>query len=226
MKWGDFFWLAVFSGITALLIIPETHRIFVELTNTYPYMMGFVKFAIMATMGELLSIRIISGKWEKTPGMVYKAVIWGIVGMLIVLMFGIFSFGVEGCIKSKLLFAGNEFFAPILSAFFISAIMNLTFAPVFMAAHRMTDTYIEMRTEGLKTSWSDIIDKIDWKDFIRFVVGRIVPFFWIPMHTITFFLPSEYRVLMAAYLSIALGVILYYAGRRKSAANIMKIGSS
>ncbi|MCX7905011.1 MAG: Mpv17/PMP22 family protein, partial [Caloramator sp.] len=51
--------------------------------------------------------------------------------------------------------------------------------------------------------------------FISFVVLKTIPFFWIPAHTITFLLPSEYRVLMASFLSIALGAILSLAKRKK-----------
>jgi hypothetical protein len=43
---------------------------------------------------------------------------------------------------------------------------------------------------------------------------KTIPLFWIPAHTITFSLPPEYRVLMASFLSIALGGILAFAKRR------------
>lgn len=52
---------------------------------------------------------------------------------------------------------------------------------------------------------------------MTFVVGKTLPLWWIPVHTLTFLLPSEYRVLVAAYLSIVLGIILTYARRRKAA---------
>ena len=37
---------------------------------------------------------------------------------------------------------------------------------------------------------------------------KTIPFFWVPAHTITFMLPPEYQIVMAAYLSVALGIIL------------------
>jgi hypothetical protein len=40
------------------------------------------------------------------------------------------------------------------------------------------------------------------------VFKKTIPFFWYPAHTITFLLPSEQRVLFAALLGIALGVLL------------------
>lgn len=215
MRRGDYIWIILLGAISAVLVIPATHKVFAEATNLHPYIMGFVKFAIMATMGELLGIRIGEGSWKKTTGMAYKAVIWGIVGMLVVLMFSIFSNGVAGAVKANLLFVGSGALKSILSAFFISAIMNLTFGPMFMAAHRISDTYIDMRAEGKSISLQEVIDKIEWSSFIKFIVGKIVPFFWIPAHTITFLLPAEYRVIVSAYLSVALGIILAYARRRQ-----------
>ncbi len=108
----------------------------------------------------------------------------------------------------------------LLNAFLVSAIMNLTFGPAFMAAHRISDTYIDLRVEGLKPSISQVITRIDWPGFYTFVVGKTVPFFWIPAHTITFLLPTVYRVLWAVYLSMALGAILAYARQKTSAAPV------
>ena len=51
--------------------------------------------------------------------------------------------------------------------------------------------------------------------FVSFVLMKTIPIFWIPAHTITFLLPSEYRVLSAAFLSIALGAILAFAKKKK-----------
>jgi hypothetical protein len=45
---------------------------------------------------------------------------------------------------------------------------------------------------------------------------KTIPFFWIPAHTLTFLLPSEYRVLAAAMLSIALGLILTITKKKPS----------
>jgi hypothetical protein len=214
---GDFAWLTVLCGFSSLLILPSTHQVFVSATQGHPYIMGFIKFAILATMGELLAIRIVSGRWNKTIGMVYKAILWGFFGMSIVLMFEIYLNGVNGAVTKGLLFAGEGAVRTILSAFYVSALMNITFAPAFMAVHRMTDLYVDRMCEGQgeRLTLSTIITIIDWNGFIQFVVLKTIPFFWIPAHTVTFMLPPEYRVLAAAYLSIALGAILSYARRRQ-----------
>ena len=213
---GDYLWLLTFCGVSALLVIPATHRIFINGTQAHPYLLGFIKFMVLATLGELLAIRIVSGRWSRPHGMAYKSVLWGVFGMMIVLMFEIYLSGVGGAVKKELLFVGDGAFSAVLTAFFISALMNLTFAPAFMAVHRMTDTYIDMRADGQSPNWREVVAKIDWPCFIAFVVARTIPFFWIPAHTVTFLLPPEYRVLSAAYLSIALGAILSYARRKKT----------
>ncbi len=61
MKKGDFFWLFGLSAFIAILVTPVTHKMFVEFTTEHAYMGGFVKFFILATMGELLAIRIVTG---------------------------------------------------------------------------------------------------------------------------------------------------------------------
>ncbi len=216
MKKGDLLWIVVLCAFTALLAIPATHGAFIAATDAHPYLMGFIKFALLATMGELLAARLAAGKWSKLPGMPLKVVIWGIIGILIVLMFTLYSAGVAGAAGKNLLFVGSGFYSPFLKAFYTSVFMNLTFAPAFMAAHRMTDTWIEIRAAGGRPGWPAIVDNIDWKGFYKFVAAKTIPFFWIPAHTVTFMLPPEYRVLASAYLSIALGVILAYARNRKA----------
>jgi hypothetical protein len=213
---GDLIWASCLGILIALLVVPITRGGFISLTGRFPYAMGFVKFAVLATMGEMLSIRILSGIWRRSKGLLAKAAIWGIIGMLIVLMFGIYSNGVAGAVARGLLPVGQGALAQILTAFYISVIMNLTFAPVFMAAHRMSDTYIDLRADGVRPSLEELLHAIDWKGFFKFVVLITIPAFWVPAHTITFLLPPEFRVLAAAFLSIALGVILSFARRAQS----------
>jgi len=140
MKRGDIAWGIAFLCITAFLIIPATNEIFIIATKAHPYLLGFIKFAVMATMGELLAARIGSGKWIKITGISYKAVIWGVIGMLSVLMFSLYSNGVAGSIRDNLIFVGEGRVSIFLSAFLVSSIMNLTFSPVFMAAHSISNT--------------------------------------------------------------------------------------
>lgn len=212
LKKGDFLWAFALAAVCGFLLFPATHEIFNTATKAHPFLMGFVKFAILATLGELLAIRIATGNWKIPSGVVARAAVWGFLGMVIVLVFGVFANGITALLANGTLPGGDNKF---VFAFLTSLTMNFFFAPTMMAFHRVTDTYIDLKSEGKNASIPAITAKIDWNSFISFVVLKTIPFFWVPAHTITFLLPVEYRVLAAAFLSIALGAILAFAKRKK-----------
>lgn len=221
MKKYDFLWIVALAAVIAILVYPTTHVAFLLATKTHPYIMGFIKVAILATMGELLARRIAIGDWKKPTGILYRILVWGFIGMTFVLVFDIFASGVTAAMSKGLLPHMSEGLASKIGfAFFTSALMNLIFAPTFMAFHRVTDTYIDLgegKLENIfKVKLKDVVGKIDWNGFISFVILKTIPIFWIPAHTITFLLAPEYRVLMASFLSIAMGGILAFAKRRNT----------
>ena len=218
MKKGDFFWLAGLAAFITILVVPVTHEMFVKFITEHAYMGGFIKFFMLATMGELLARRIVTGDWNIPNGLLYRAFVWGLLGMVIVLIFSVFAAGIAGALENGFLPGGNSKFA---FAFFVSFIMNLSFAPTMMAFHRVTDTFIDLKYDNKKgkVTLSDVVKRIDWDGFISFVLLRTIPIFWIPAHTITFLLPLEYRVLSAAFLSIALGAILAFAKKKSGQLN-------
>lgn len=207
-------WGAVLLGVIAFLITPGTHTMFITASKTSPYLMGFVKFAVLATMGELLAIRIVTGSWKKPKGVLWRVIVWGMIGIMVTLMFVLFDAGVRSCMERGYLpfIEGEGFFPILMTAFFISAITNLYFGPSFMLFHRITDTWIDLgqgrMVQMRKLTLNEVLDAADLKGFVTFVACRTIPVFWIPAHTVTFMLPPEYRVLMAAMLSICLGAIL------------------
>ena len=211
---GDFIWASVLIIISTFLILPQTNKIYTYLNSIHPFILAFLKFSILATMGELLALRIISARWVKTKGVFTKAIVWGIVGITVVFMFMLFPLGIVGLVNKGVLYGGTGFGRTLLIGIYTSIVLNFAFAPVFMSVHRISDTFIDMRVGGLKPKIGEVIEKIDWPAFIKFVMGKTIPFFWIPVHTITFILPENYRVLFAAYLSIALGIILAYAKKK------------
>ncbi len=228
---GDLAWAAGIAAVAVFLLAPPTHALFVAATSAHPFLVAFAKFCLLATMGELLAIRIIAGAWFSPKGLAWRALVWGILGMVIVIVFEIFGSGVKAAMARGLLPGGDSKF---LFAFFVSSTMNLSFAPTMMMAHRFTDTLIDMKYErggagtaaghggasraatgpGASIGVADIVARIDWKSYVGFVLFRTIPLFWIPAHTITFLLPPEYRVLAAAFLSIALGAILAFAKKK------------
>lgn len=206
MKKGDYIWGGIILLIGIILLVEKTRDAFILFTDSYKLLGGFIKFAILSTMGEMLAQRLESKEWKFQSYFFTRAIIWGIIGIVITLMFTIFDAGVTRALEMKLLPGGESKF---VFAFFTSAVMNLTFAPTFMFTHKITDTYLDMKYEGIKDiSIKSIATRIDLNRFLSFVLGKTIPLFWIPAHTITFLIPGEYRVLFAASLSIALGVLL------------------
>ncbi|MGL5348626.1 MAG: hypothetical protein ACRDA3_14855 [Peptostreptococcaceae bacterium] len=214
MKKGDFIWGGVLAIWILILVIPSSRVVFISTTEAYPYIGGFVKFAILATMGELLGIRVLYGNWKKPNGILFRAIVWGLIGMLITLAMSVFPSGVLKAQEiGKLPFKDSIFAHALLT----SVVMNIIQSPTIFLFHKCTDTYIDekYRKNKGKVSLKEVSDKIDWYMYINFTVLKTIPFFWIPCHTIVFLLPSEYRVVASAFASIALGLILALSNKSK-----------
>ncbi len=201
---------AILAAFALILIIPASREVFKQLSGDHPYIMGFIKFALLATVGEILALRIRKKEWSLPVYVVWRLIIWGLIGIAITFMMKLYTNGVVSMMEKKLLPGPDEgFWKEFLRAFYTAALMNLTFGPVFMAFHKCTDKYLELRAGGRKKpGLKGIVNDIDWHGFISFTVLKTIPFFWIPAHTATFLLPPEYQVIAAAALSIALGIIL------------------
>lgn len=194
-------------AISMGLVFPASREAFVALTHNHYYPMSFLKFALLATMGELLATRILNRRWQCPKGLVAKAGVWGVLGMAVALVFSVFNGGAKAAMLAGLLPGCGLF----MTAFYTSALMNATFGPVLMATHRITDTYIDRKVDGLSPgTFIGAIEAVDWVSFIKIAVLKSLPFFWIPAHTLVFLLPPEFRVLASAYLSIVLGAMMAF----------------
>jgi len=213
---GDIIWGSAILVISLLFLLPDTNAVYITLNSNHPFVLGFLKFAILAMMGELLVIRIIGKEWKKVKGFFTKMLVWGIIGIVITFMFKLFPMGIQGLIDHDILFVGQGFIGRLLFGLYTSIVANFAFGPIFMAAHRIVDTYIDMRIEDKDATVNRVLNKIDWVDFIRLIVFRMLPLFWLPAHTLTFLLPEDYRILFAAYLSIVLGAMLAIVKRNDS----------
>ena len=233
----------IFILLTLLLVLsflpfPFLNNYHTAIFNpTYWYISSFIKFAILATLGESLGLRITKGVYNFDGfGLAPRAIVWGILGIGIKMAFVVFAvgtpvmlqklFGVETAVASmkanSILDAMNEGLGAtrVLTAFSISAFMNLIFAPVFMTLHKITDIHILDNKGTIKGFFSpikyyEIFPKLNWSVQWNFVFKKTIPFFWIPAHTITFLLPENYRIIFAAILGIILGVILSMAASKK-----------
>ena len=195
---------------------------FIGLTAQYPFGMSFLKFAILATLGECIALRITTGVYNRPGfGILPKAVIWGFLGLGIKVAFTVYGAGTFKLLTEMGLLSGapTSFGPKLLMSFSISVLINVLFAPVLMITHKLTDLHIA-KTGGTLGGLCTVPDvaalfqAIDWKSMWSFVLKKTIPFFWIPAHTITFMLPGHFQVLFAAALGIALGVILAFAGLR------------
>lgn len=204
---GDFLWGAVLLIWILILAIPATRSAFIETTDAYPYIGGFFKFFILATMGDLLGVRILNGEWIIPKGVIFKAMVWGILGMMITLVFAVFTGGAAVAqTTGKLPCAGSK----LAQAFFGSTIMNLTFGPMMYIYHKFGDLFIDLKYEkkGGRVTVKDLVDRVDWYTIVSFSWLKTCTFIWIPCHTLVFLLPVQYRVLASAFLSILLGILV------------------
>ncbi len=186
--------------ITLGLIFFVTRDFFLNFYNEYKLLGGFIKFFLLATIGDFVGLRLREKEWKIPNRIFLKAIVWGIIGVAIVMMFTIFPTGVAQLQADGILpFAGNTF----AHALFTSIFMNIIFAPTMMFFHRISDRVLDT-TVGL----TDAINGIDWNQFVHTVLFKTIPLFWIPAHTITFLIPKEYQVILAAILGIFLGLLL------------------
>ncbi|MFZ4522582.1 MAG: Mpv17/PMP22 family protein [Bacteroidales bacterium] len=225
-------------GITILLLLPffvfpPVFDAYKELNAAHGYLLSFVKFALLATLGEALGLRIRTGSYSKPGfGFIPRAMVWGFLGIVIKTAFVIFGEGAPMMLKTMgvvfpdanpadILRQSSFSWLKLFSAFSVSLTMNLLFAPVFMAFHRITDTHI-LHTGGTITGFfsrmpvGQYVKEINWQDFWDFVLKKTIPLFWIPAQTINFMLPEGYRVLVAAVYSVILGVLLSLAAMKQT----------
>lgn len=186
-------------------------------------LMSFIKFAILATLGEVIGLRIKTGSYyQKGFGLIPRALVWGFLGVTIYMAFAIFAAGTPlflekvGFTDAGSILQSELSWKKVLVSFSIATALNLFYAPVMMTFHKITDIHILENGGTLKgfltpIDFARIFKEINWDVQWNFVFKRTIPLFWIPAQTITFLLPEEYRVLFAAFLGIVLGVLLAIA---------------
>ncbi len=215
----------LFIGLVLVIFLPfflsrPLYEAYVTFNTGHPFVLGFLKFALLATMGESLGLRLREGVYNKPGfGLIPRAIVWGFLGLTIVAAFKIFAaggpvllktLGVAGAAESL---AGPMSWLRLLTAFTISFTLNTIYAPVMMTLHKITDTHITKNggtVAGLfkPMAIGEIMAGLNWRVQWNFIFKKTIPFFWIPAHTITFLLPVQFQVLFAALLGVALGVIL------------------
>lgn len=224
MKKSDLTFLAgIIIFLAPFFLFPEVFAMYKNFNAAHGMIMSFIKFAILATTGEVIGLRITRGVYNKVGfGIIPRAIVWGFLGLGIKMAFIVFATGMPNFLNylgfniSDSVMASGFSGLKLLTAFSISVSMNVIFAPLMMTFHKITDEHITRKGGTIKgffspIQFSDIFTNLNWKVMWDFVFMKTIPFFWIPAHTITFMLPKEYQILFAALLGVALGVILAFA---------------
>ncbi len=224
--------LIVLAAVILLLLpfflFPDVLDLYRKLNREFPYSASFVKFALLATFGESIGLRIRTGRYsQKGFGFLPRALVWGFLGVTIKMAFVIFGEGAPYMLKTlgvdfpvqtpgDMLRLPGFSWLKLAAAFSVGTMLNLFFAPVFMTFHKLTDIHIAKTGGTLRAFCSPMpfaqyFSEIDWKTMWGFVYKKTIPLFWIPAQTLNFMLPEEWRILFAAFLSIVLGVLLSIA---------------
>ena len=166
---------------------------YISWVSENPLLSAAVQFGLLGTFGEILS-HILRTKKVGLPNspleMAGKLLAWALLGVVIKYGFTMMKGSVLALIEHGMLPA---FCADGIGwAFSVSVITNVFFGPQMMYFHRVEDNIILRRWEfaGIETALKTLV----W--------------FWIPAHTVTFLLPKEFQIGLAAIWSIALGIIL------------------
>ena len=224
MKRSDLLFVCFFILIfLPFFVSTDIYNAYNSFNKEHGMVMSFIKFAILATLGEVIGLRIKAGQYSAPGfGILPRAVVWGFLGLTIKLAFVIFTSGTlsfltyMGLDNATAVFSEGFSAEKLFIAFCISVFMNTIYAPVMMTFHKITDTHIINTGGTLKglfspIDFSGIFKNLNWDVQWNFVFKKTIPFFWYPAHTITFLLPVDFQVLFAAILGIALGTILAIA---------------
>jgi len=226
MKRADIFViLGVILFFLPFFIFPALYHWYETVNREHGLLMSFVKFFLLAPLGEAIGLRIRTGRYNKAGfGLAARAVVWGFLGMTVKMAFVIFGEGapvlmeVAGVKGAGASMTGGLSWLKVFTAFTISTSLNLFYAPVLMTVHRITDTHISDHGGKLTCllkpiHFGEIMVKMDWDTMWNFVLKKTIPLFWIPAQTINFLLPPDVRILVAAIYSVVLGVLLAVASQ-------------
>ncbi len=214
------FTCCVVTGFLPFFVCKPAYEFYHSFNAVHGMVMSFFKFAVLATLGEVIGLRISAGVYNRKGfGILPRAIVWGVLGMGINMAMIIFSNGTPaflqylGMKEAAEAMAGGLSWSKLVVAFSISVAMNSIFAPVFMTLHKITDTHILNNGGTLRGFFTpikvrEIMMNLNWGVLWGFVFKKTIPLFWFPAHTITFLLPGNMRVLFAALLGVVLGVLL------------------
>jgi len=170
---------------------------YISLVKAHPITTAMAQFAVLGTLGEMAS-KWLAGRRFFLPfgarGTLLRMLGWALLAVCIKYAFTGFVAFVDGLTAHGLL--------PELGAagraFAVSLSMNLQFGPFLVIVHRLIDNAID--------------GEPNWANLDKGLLSLL--WFWVPAHTVTFLLPLELRIGLAAVWSVALGLILGWYNRK------------
>lgn len=178
---------------------------YIAFVTTHPLLSAIIQFAILGTLGEFVARWIINKKISLAFPLkivLWKMIVWSFLAVCIKFAFVGFNGFVDELVNGHYHFLPSLFLekGSFLRAFAISFFMNIQFGPFLVLVHRWLDNLMEK-----EKTWAGI-DKGLYS----------LLWFWIPAHTVTFMLPREFQITLAAVWSVVLGLILGLVRRPKN----------
>jgi uncharacterized membrane-anchored protein len=174
---------------------------YITIVQTHPILTALIQFAILGTLGEAVSKWVINKKinWPfDLRQTIWKMIVWSILGVAIKYAFTGMSGFMDALLQHQLL-PQSFYSSTFLYAFSKSVATNLQFGFFLVLFHRFLDNL------PLKEK--------NWNNLDKGILSML--WFWIPAHTITFILPTDFQVGLAALWSVVLGIILGFFNRKR-----------
>ncbi len=172
---------------------------YIELVKAHPITTAMAQFALLGTLGEMASKWLGARRFFSpfgTRGTVLRMLGWAFLAVCIKYAFTGFVAFIDGLVAHGLLPETGA----LGRAFAVSLAMNLQFGPFLVIAHRLIDNAIDGRP--------------NWANLDKGLLSLL--WFWVPAHTVTFLMPLELRIGLAAVWSLALGLILGWYNSKPS----------
>lgn len=173
---------------------------------SHPFLSAAIQFGLLGTLGEMVAASLKHRRpvLPCTPLQLgFKVIAWALLGLVIKAGF----VGMKGFTRALM---DHHLLPSILASGFgwaltLSTLTNVFFGPQMMLFHRLEDNLILGR-QGFDGMMPAI---------------RTLGWFWIPAHTLTFSLPAEFQLGLAALWSLALGIILGLTASRNQLRSIV-----
>ena len=102
MKRQDLYFALVMLAIfLPFFLFEPAYAWYTDFNKMHPMVMAFLKFGILATLGEMLGCRISTGNYTTpTFGVAPRMVVWGLLGVVISMAMSVFAVGIPAFIAN------------------------------------------------------------------------------------------------------------------------------